>query len=148
MVSKKKDDVKDLKLRDLKQANIIIQIELLVTDKKRKFVEVDKILFLHPINRKSALEKTQKRIEKLKRNFLGDEKELTKKDLDKIIPSITDMKIVAYKDNFVIWEGNGRLMAIKKVFKKDLKVEVVEYVLDEVGRKIVEKLLDDLFQEG
>jgi len=148
LVSKKKDDVKDLKLRDLKQANIIIQIELLVTDKKRKFVEVDKILFLHPINRKSALEKTQKRIEKLKRNFLGDEKELTKKDLDKIIPSITDMKIVAYKDNFVIWEGNGRLMAIKKVFKKDLKVEVVEYVLDEVGRKIVEKLLDDLFQEG
>lgn len=143
----KREEVRFLKLRDLKQLNIISQIELFTVKKEKIFIGLKSIRLLHPIDRESALEKIKQREKRIKDYTDIDITSISQKELDEIMPSITPIKVVRWKKRYIVWEGNGRIVALKKVFLKNVEVEVVEYHLDEVGKKIVNHLLEELYKE-
>ena len=146
----KRVEIKELKIRDLKQANIITQIELFKLKTEKLEIELNKLkFFLHPIDHLFSIKKLktrQKKILKYKEKIL-ESKKISKKILDKTMPSITDIKVVELeRDKFLVWEGNGRIKALQKVFNKNknIKVEVTNFVLTNLGLTIVKELLDDL----
>ena len=144
----KREELKYLKLRDMKQAYIISQIALFTQEKTNEYIYIKNIKLLHPVNRISALKKIKEREVVLKQNQekIVQREAISRENLDKYIPSITPMKVIKFKNRqYVIWEGNGRLVALEKVFGKNLMIEVEEHVLNEEGQDILTRLLEDLF---
>ncbi len=146
----KRNEIKYLKIRDLKQANIITQIGLFTEKREQVFLNLEKInIFLHPIDRKSSLKKLEKRkkiLKKQKKEILNIG-EISIDKMDKFLPSITPIKVVEIeKDSFLVWEGNGRIKALVDVFKenKNIKIEVLNFKLTEFGLKIVKDFLNNL----
>ena len=87
---------------------------------------------IHAIDRESAIASTNRRVVILKevKDKLLAKKELTRDVLSEHLPSVSGIKAVKESEqNYISYEGNGRLVALQTVFKAsdDIYVEIEEY---------------------
>lgn len=119
-------EVKHLDYKDVLAAALITEIKAKKISEKSQFVRIEKLAYLHKIDRENAIKNLHERekIIKVHKHELMQKKNITKKWLVKYFPSITHFKVVSYGDGFVVYEGNGRMMAIKNVIGSGVKIEV------------------------
>lgn len=99
----------------------------------------------HIIDRENATKTVNNRIKILNKNkkTLLETKDITNKELKKYLPSVSWIKVIKYNDKYVAFEGNGRLVAMKKVFSKkdNVKLQVQEFVFDNKKQNKMNKLI-------
>ena len=125
-VSGKRSEIKQMDHRDLYAAKVITEIQARKHSETTRVLPIEDILYFHPINRESALEKVRER-EQVIRQYESELREqgvLTKEWMREHLSSLTYCKVVPYGDKFVAYEGNGRLMAIRNVIPEGIGIEV------------------------
>lgn len=132
----KAPEVKHLNTNDILLAKVVTRIKAEKISVETKSIPLHSIDLIHPINRESALKKTEDRIKAIK--LTGDNIILdgciTKELQAHYLPSVTYIKVIELSPGrYVAWEGNGRLFALKKVFENSskLSVEVDQYKIRE-----------------
>jgi hypothetical protein len=140
----KKDEIQDLDLRDALMAKVILDIHRTRFRKEFIFVPLGDLKPIHTLDRPSAIQATEERVQTLEPNrerFLTAGR-LTRTDLAEIMPSVSWIKVVREDDrSFVAFEGNGRLAALHRVFGPDAALEIeVELYHFRKPRKIVRRL--------
>jgi hypothetical protein len=143
----KKSEVSRLNQNDALMAKVVLDIH-----RKRAYSEfvlapLRNILPLHPIDRGEALASMERRIKVLAdtRHELSESKMIDRDFLNRHIPSVSAIKVVALDDGcFMSYEGNGRLGALQHVFgdKPDMKVEVELYHFHSKDREKILRRLD------
>lgn len=128
----KKSELAVMDEKDVLLSKIVLDIHRKRSRKTSELVPLFNLLPIHPINRASSLTSTYKRIEILRSNRqqLLRTRELTNEVLKKFIPSISAIKTIQLSDNeYVAYEGNGRLAAMQEVFtpKDNLVIEIELY---------------------
>lgn len=114
----------------LAEVNLIIYRKVL--DKTNEMVCLKDLKYIHKLERDNALVRLQERIEVLQKhkdNILINNT-ISADSMTEYLPSISLIKVV--KDQFghyLIFEGNGRIAAIKDVFDnhKEIFIEVQEF---------------------
>lgn len=140
----KRTELNHLGFRDLLLAKAVTDIHRYSIKQQEKIVPLWSINPIHTLDRESALDKLQQRIEQLQqhRQSILNAKVVTRKTLLDILPSVSGIKVIYDKDNnFISFEGNGRLAAFKQVFnpKDKIMIEVEVYRLtqrDKVLRRV------------
>ncbi len=128
----KRSEAKDLGIKDALLAKVVLDIHRKKIGTKFIIVPLHKIYPIHVIDRPNALESLQKRINMLRTHKLDllEKKVLTREILAKYLPSVSWIKSVADgSGNYISFEGNGRLFALKEVFSEDdqIQLEIEEY---------------------
>ncbi len=124
----KAPEIKHLNKNDLLLAKVVARIQAEKVSQSTVYIPLDKIKLIHPINRDTAKDKLAGRVralESAKENILKEGK-ISKELQEKYIPSATWIKVVEMPTGeYVAWEGNGRVAALKEVFEDfQLRVEV------------------------
>ncbi|HEY6176302.1 MAG TPA: hypothetical protein VIX73_17725, partial [Kofleriaceae bacterium] len=92
---------------------------------------------IHPIDRDAAVAKAELRADKLREagDRIRQQGALDDATLNELIPSQSPIRVVKYGDKYMVFDGNGRIEAIRRAFPDmpDLEVRVVEY---ETGRDL------------
>lgn len=140
----KRSEIKDLRYKDMLMSKVILKIHKQKADKTIEMVPFQSILLLHRLDRENSLITVLKRIKALEyhKNELLNSKQLTKEKLQEIIPSVSAIKVVSSNNNqFIAFEGNGRIFAMQHVFNNipDIFVEVEVYNLAK-PEKIIKSL--------
>ena len=121
----KRSEIYDLDYRDALLAQANVRIYRKRTHKTREMVPLKHLKFIHSLERENArnvLEDRKKALEKNKDHVLVDGM-ITLSALYKYIPSISPIKAVkANRINYFLFEGNGRIAAVKEVFGDDMVV--------------------------
>jgi hypothetical protein len=128
----KKSELKDLETKDVLLAKIVLDIHRKRTHSTIMQVPLFKVKQIHAIDRENAIDATEKRIQIITnvKEKLLQQKIITKDLLNKILPSVSGIKVVKETDqSYIAYEGNGRLVALQKVFEPgdDISIEVEEY---------------------
>lgn len=140
----KKNELRHLRFRDVLMAKAITDIHRHVVRRQLKLVPLWSIRPIHGLDRESALQKLNERVNiltKYKRE-IRKVRCLTRKELLNFLPSISGIKVIKDgKDGYISFEGNGRLEAFKRVFEKQdgLKIEVEVYYVDDL-KKILRRV--------
>jgi len=130
---KKTPELLELDEKDLLLAKVVLDIHRKRTHSNFVIVPLYALHQIHPIdNRKTSLEQTEERARIIAQHktALLAEKRLTRETLVKYLPPVSGIKVVRESaGNFISFEGNGRLVALQKVFtpQDDIEVEVEEY---------------------
>ena len=140
----KTDEVKDLDLKDLLMAKVILDIHRKRVRKEFVFVPLCHLKPIHALDRPNAIRATKARAEILvrQRDRLRAGGRLSCNDLAEILPSVSWIKTVRENDrSYLTYEGNGRLAALSEVFGPHAGLEVeVELYHFRNSRKIVRRL--------
>lgn len=127
-------ELKDMEPKDAMLGKVVIDIHK--KKKKSEFVLVPLYALkqLHAIDRDNAVQATEKRAALLMENKarLLKKKDMTREVLNEYLKSVSWIKVVKENDNsYIAYEGNGRLVAMKKVFspEDEIMVEVEEYIV-------------------
>lgn len=128
----KKSELSDLSAKDALLAKVILDIHRKRTHSEYVFVPLFSLKPIHAIDRENALRTTSKRAEKLQmfKEELLAKHQITREVLAQYLPSISSIKVVQESSkSFIAYEGNGRLVALQKVFEPvdDIMIEVEEY---------------------
>jgi hypothetical protein len=128
----KKSELKDLESKDVLLAKIVLDIHRKRTHSTNIQVPLFNIKQIHAIDRENAIDATEKRIQIITnvKEELLQQKIITKDLLNKVLPSVSGIKVVKETDqSYIAYEGNGRLVALQKVFKPTdgISIEVEEY---------------------
>ncbi len=128
----KTSELADLETKDALLAKIVLAIHRKRTHSENLLVPLFALKQIHAIDRENAILATEKRIEQLQKvkSHLLEKKDLTQKILADYLPSVSGIKVVKDTENsYISYEGNGRLVALQKVFSPDdgINVEVEEY---------------------
>jgi len=130
----KKSEVKDFQFKDLLLAKTVIDIHRHKIDTRLQYVELDRLVSIHAIDRKNAIKSLQQRCRQLKKNRTDIVKagDISKQQILDYMPSISGIKVVKVGNTWVAFEGNGRLEAFKSVFKhvNNIRLEVEVFVVD------------------
>lgn len=128
-------EIKDMEPKDAMLGKVVIDIHK--KKKKSEFIIVplSSIKQLHAIDRENAIQATEKRAKVLRDNkeTLLKTKKMTREVLNEYLKSVSWIKVVKENDNsYIAYEGNGRLVAMNKVFSPEDKimVEVEEYIVN------------------
>lgn len=72
--------------------------------------------------------KLKKRIEDAKKFYSDEMKIISKKEIEDVFPSVSDIKVIKIpNDKYKVIDGNGRVYVLKQVFKNDIMVDVSLY---------------------
>lgn len=128
----KKSEVADLETKDILLGKTIVDIHRKKTHSSLILVPLFDLYPVHAIDRENAIKDTEARVVIVEesKEILLQEKNLTKEILNNYLPSVSGVKVVRSSANsFISYEGNGRLVALQKVFKPsdDMHIEVEEY---------------------
>jgi len=127
----KRSEVAALDYKDAYMGKVIMDIHRLRSDKAQALVPLSALHPIHPIDRESALQATRARAQALaaRREELLVRGTLDLAALNEIIPSVSQIKVVADGERWLAFEGNGRLYAMREAFGEGcgLLVEVEEY---------------------
>ena len=105
-------------------------------------VAISQIQPIHKIDRDTALLRLNERIDALKTSRAAWLKQpfISNDLMHEVIPSVSAIKVIEIDNGqYVAFEGNGRLYALKKVFDQ-LDIEVDLYVLEKdskISRRVV-----------
>ena len=140
----KRTELQHLRFRDILLAKAVTDIHRHVVRKKTRMVPLWSIHPLHCLDRESALNKLEDRVQVLRehKDEIRRHRSLTGKRLLNYLPSISGIKVVRDgRDGYISFEGNGRVEALRRVFPSSdgLKLEVEIYYVDEPG-KILRRL--------
>jgi hypothetical protein len=131
----KRGEVARMDYKDAYMAKVVLDIHRKRRDKRIVQVPLAKLEPIHRIDRESALRATAERAEALRahRDALLATKALDGAALQAIIPSVSQIKVVADGERFLAFEGDGRLYAMREVFAAEdgMRVEVEEYLFDD-----------------
>ena len=140
----KRSELKDMSEADILLAKVVLDIHR----KRSQSICINVPLFdlcqIHPIDRENSIRATTNRI-----NILTDHKEellqaktLSREYLQNYLPSVSAIKVVADgKGEYIAYEGNGRLVALQKVFSPidNIHIEVEEYQFKNEA-KVIERM--------
>lgn len=130
-LSGKRSEVAALDYKDAYMAKVVVDIHRLRSDKAQALVPLRALQPIHRIDRESALRATRARAQALaaRREELLARGVLDVAALSEIVPSVSQIKVVADGARWLAFEGNGRLYAMREAFGEDcgLLVEVEEY---------------------
>jgi hypothetical protein len=132
-LSRKKSDVSRMDESDALLAKVVLDIHRKRTSTDMVFVPLRTIRPIHPVDRGIAAEDVSKRAETVAahQDEVLETRRISKEYLAAYIPSVSHIKIVEIGPNdYVSFEGNGRLEALRRVFgqETDVTVEVEQYV--------------------
>lgn len=143
----KTKEIGQLSEKDAYLSKVMIRIKKHAKDPIFKYVPLFSLNQLHSIDRKDGIEKLEERVKILRKH----KKELLKKGKlsreiqDKHIQSITWIKAVRENSkSFYVFEGNGRIAALKKVFspKDSIRVEIKEYIIKDKRNEIFDEIAE------
>ncbi|MBX3040397.1 MAG: hypothetical protein KF789_06780 [Bdellovibrionaceae bacterium] len=101
---------------------------------------------IHPISRPASMEKLTQRMEGLEGmpRWTWRNQEITNDVLNAYLPSKNSIRVVQRSTgDYVVFDGNGRLFALKQVFPDSVKIEVEHYVSSSsLLQRNLEKLLE------
>jgi hypothetical protein len=143
----KSSDLRDLDRNDVLLGKVVLDIHRKKREANMAFVPIDQILPIHPIDREEAIETMQKRADAVgqHRKEIEAEGEISREFLHQFLPSVYDIKVVDLGDGqFVSFEGNGRLAALKEGLGPDanLPVEVECYRFDDKALRKLRRRID------
>lgn len=138
-LSDKKSELKELRFRDALLAKAVADIHRHSDKQEMKYVSLSAITPIHCIDRESAINKVNERIEILEKQKqeLIEIGKLNKEVLLKYLPSVSGIKVIQDKTGkYISFEGNGRLAAFHKVFDEqdDIQLEVEEYFITDLEK--------------
>jgi hypothetical protein len=133
----KRSELENLNVNDILLAKLVLDIHRKKITNTFQKVPLYSIEPIHPINRENSLAATLKRAEAVRsmRDEIILSKCVDREVLGTYLPSISWIKVIDCQNgNFVSFEGNGRLEALKKVFNKGdgITVEVEVYTIKNV----------------
>jgi hypothetical protein len=131
----KRSELAHMDHKDAYMAKVVMDIHRKRNGKRLTQVPLAQLEPIHRIDRDSALRATQARAEALRahRDALLAAQVLDSDTLQTIMPSVSHIKVVRDGDHWLAFEGNGRLYAMRDVFRADegMLVEVEEYLFDD-----------------
>lgn len=132
-LARKKSDVARMNESDALLAKVVLDIHRKRTGTEMVFVPLKAIGPIHPVDRGIAAEDVSKRAEIVSENKaeILETRKISSDWLSAHIPSVSNIKVVEIRaGDFVSFEGNGRLEALRRVFKDeaDVTVEVEQYI--------------------
>jgi hypothetical protein len=135
----KRDELAALDWKDAELARIVLDIHRQRRNVHWRFVPLAAIAPIHPINRSSALASAQERAERIRpiADQVRSAGRIDRDCLDGVMPSVSAIKLIETDPGqFVSYEGNGRLAAIRSVFADcpDLLVECELYEIAHATR--------------
>lgn len=127
-------EIKDMEPKDAMLGKVVIDIHKKKRTSEFVLIPLYSLKQLHAIDRDNAVQATEKRAAILRENreILLEKKKMTREILNKYLKSVSWIKVVKeYEDSYISFEGNGRLVAMLKVFKPEdeMMVEVEEYIV-------------------
>jgi hypothetical protein len=124
-------------------AKVVMDIHRKRRDKRVIRVPLAQLEPIHRIDRDNALRATRARADVLRahREALLATRLLDGETLQAIIPSVSQIKVVRDGGQWLAFEGNGRLYAMREVFTAadNMQVEVEEYLFND-ARSIQRRL--------
>jgi len=129
----KRSELLHLSLKDANTYVAVTSIYVHTRRTEKRFVPLDTIKPLHPMERCAAVKMVENRSERLERHkerLIGTGR-LDCATQDELMPSVTPINVIVDSDDdkLIAFEGNGRLEAINRVFhaSMNLLVEVMVY---------------------
>ncbi len=140
----KTSEIGDLDTKDVLLAKVVLDIHRKRTHTRPVMVPLFSLQQIHAIDRDNAVAIMEKRVGQLKKvkGKLLEESNLTRKILDDYLPSVSGIKVVKENEqSYIAYEGNGRLVAMQRVFSPDdmIMVEVEEYFFRK-PKKVVNRM--------
>lgn len=131
----KRSEVAQMDYKDAYMAKVVLDIHRKRGEKRIVVVPLSALRPIHRIDRENALQATRARAEALRahRDALVATRLLDAPALQAIMPSVSAIKVVQDGAQWLAFEGNGRLYAMREVFTVDdgMQVEVEQYVFDD-----------------
>lgn len=126
-------EITSLSQSDALLAKIVLKIKQEAQNREFRKVDLNSVKLIHPIKRESAIEKLNERIDSVNKNKekISANKFITNKALIEIMPSVSPVQVIPYKGDFLAFEGNGRVLALQKVFKENILIEVEVFSIPE-----------------
>lgn len=127
-------EIKDMEPKDAMLGKVVIDIHKKKKSSNFILVPLYSLKQPHAIDRDNAVQATEKRVKVLEENkkILIKDKNMTREVLNEYLKSVSWIKVVKEDaDSYIAYEGNGRLVAMMKVFspEDEIMVEVEEYVV-------------------
>ena len=122
----KTSEIKDLDYKDALLAATVAEIQAFKKEETPILVPLEEVVPIHRLDRENAQKKLKERVKELSKHKAAilEKKVLTKKELVKYLPSISHFKVVFDDPHYITFEGNGRLEALKEVFKESDKIQL------------------------
>ena len=128
----KRSEIQDLDFRDALLAQANVRIYRTRTHKTLEMVPLKHLKLLHSLERENSKNVLAQRIAEIEKNKedIIINNEIKMDVLNGFLPSISSLKVVeANRLNYLAFEGNGRIAALKEVFgdSEEVFVEVEHY---------------------
>ena len=123
----KAPELGEMEAKDLLLAKVILDIHRKRRSKAFAFLPLERIHPVHAIDHETAVAATRERARILAehREELLARKRIDRRTLARILPSVSWLKVVPRGDgDYIAYEGNGRLMALRRVFAGESGIEV------------------------
>ncbi len=134
----KTPELKHLSMSDALLAKIVIDIKRESQIHAFKAVSLDSLAPIHPINRETALDKVD-----LRAKAIIDHKEkiargghISNAIMEEIMPSVSPIQAIPFHSKHLVFEGNGRLAALQRVFNgsDNITIEIDEFLIPSDSR--------------
>jgi hypothetical protein len=117
----------------------VLDIHRKKRDAEMRYVPLDEILPIHPIDREEAIATMKERAAVVREHqgAIESRGRISREFLDPFLPSVSNIKVADLGDGeFVSFEGNGRLAALREALgtNADFPVEVEQYRFDPADR--------------
>ncbi len=141
---KKVVEIKDMETKDVLLGKVVIDIHNKKVKSEFVLVPLYELKQIHAIDRDNAIKSTEERVKTLQQHRieLVNKKKVTREVLAEYMPSISWIKVVKVnRKSYIAFEGNGRLVAMQKVFSPDdeILVEIEQYTVQQ-PKKILRRM--------
>lgn len=132
------------------QARTVIngsKILKMVESSQRKYIKLSQIGKYHPIPEGSAAgKKASQRYMKLRDYPIQQKKNLSIQELQRLMPSVTNIKVIQIAPNeFIPFDGGGRVLVLRNLYRGrniDVEVEVLHFAQE--NQELVLKLIKEV----
>ena len=128
----KRSEINDLDFRDALLAQANVRIYRTRSHKTFDMIPLNRLQFIHKLQRENALQVLGQRIKIIKehKDKICIDQKIKMDAINEFLPSVSMIKVI--EDNFgnyLAFEGNGRIAALKDVYNDDqsIYVEVEQY---------------------
>ena len=128
----KRDELAEMGPSDIVMAKTILDIHRKRTHSDMTMAPLYSLHPIHPLDRDGVIETTNARVDALREHKVEilDAGGMDGDLLQRVLPSVSAIKAVRTPDeSFLVYEGNGRLGALKEVFTPEdsIEIEIEEY---------------------
>lgn len=140
-------ELKNLGNKDLQLSKLVARIHRKRSRVVRIQAGIDQIQPLHAIDRDTALQRLNERVEALKlvQEEWLQESYISNSLLNQVLPSVSAIKVIRVDevhDQYVAFEGNGRLYALKQLFNQlEIEIDLYEIEQDKTITRRVKRVL-------